>query len=606
MPNEDRPVDLDSIDEADLGGSLLPAEPTVAEIRDATPEPKGRRGRQVSSASDIPGDSQQARMAADVEIARGAAKDRILRRRTDSVNLGEAYQTFLSNDIGGYFIVERTGPRSLPEEERGIMQERVTVNELASSTIEELCSRKFGGGEYRVQARTSDHGFADVPEHFFKVGGEINPVSDTGRRWIEAKNRRDEPARAQPLGGDSGIAAILQSMQSQNQMMMQGFQEIARALTAKPDPEAEARRWQQKQEAERQNREWEARLRREQQEHDERVERLRVEAEEAKERRIREAEERRAEREAKAAAEAAERDRRNKLDELERQAHLETLRAQAKAERQRTQYQYRATMAQMEHQTTGGLGKKMHETIIGRMAEVFGDAKIAQMKKAMGVEDEDDSSFMDVVKDGLKDALQQKGPELFDALAKKLMQPTPGVPVNPADALLAEAALRVRQENAQAAPVPASIPMEPAPQALPAPAAPQAAAEAPAAPAEDDVLARLDGIARGSATVAVQAFSRSLALAIRQQPEADAAWDIVFIADAGDLYQAYGRMPVQAREAFKASPTDGFVKLVAQVSPEDAKMLEACMASSPAASQWVKDLEALAPWHDEDDEDVDE
>lgn len=520
--------------------------------------------------------------SADSMLMSSAAARRIVREKTVDEALADTVRKFMAAESMGYFEVERIGPPSLPEPERGVLGE-IRFIEIAgeNASVSSILRERFGGGSYMLRAKRSDNSDGEVNPVRMKISGDPIPVSEIGRSWLHNAKRRgrlEEDAGYAPSGGGGDQSAQIFALMMK---MMETQEERARV---EREREREQRRIDEDRRRDAEKAAAEAAAKRE-------ADRL---AEE-KARREREREDEKARRAQEMELFQQRMDAQMKMLEADAQARIRAIEMQAEMQAKRAEAQLKMDMMRAESSATSGLGIEGLSKLRTTLAEAMGK----KLTEDLGLNvDEEDNSFGAIVggaaKEVLPDLLRTAGESLLPKLAG-LIPDRGGVPAPAAAPALPGV------QPVQALPGPAGPALEPVdePDADEGPAGPGGApAGVPAIPPVPSLEVRRKQ-AQMLAIRSVLQFSRPLSVILLARPDPAAAWG-EDIGNDRTLADAYAGMTEQARSAL-AGP-DGWPKFLGMLSkfaPDDAKALEEG-AAIEGGDTWVAAFLASGPWTDEE------
>lgn len=592
-------------------GAATPPEEQDEEPRDEEPEQDdGDEGRVQFDPR-----ASGARRAGQVIDEQMEARMRGERRERMSDALDDAFRRFITSNEGGYFAVTRDGPAWLPDCEKGELPGRIQVTRLNTKTLQEIVRDKFGGGQFRAEARRGDNTLAGLAEIEFSVAGEPIPQTPQGRKFMQdraeqderspsAKRKEEESAiaaalRLQAEGADKHVKAMAE-MQSQNiaalERAMMSSDNAKKAEQEQRKNDVALQVEQMRQDAAARDRqaaeERAAAQRRHDAEMQERRERMEREKKEYEDRRALELRQY----EARMEAERAEREERRAREEHERKMERIEARkradASARKEMLALKYQFRLDSRRAEMDLTGGLGFKGHKKVSTAVASAKVDATIAEIKKKAGIEDEVEEDWVDK----LLQLAQEHGPGI---LAK--------ITGTPQEA-------PVQQIPAQMQPMP-MLPMQqmqqmPVSQMTP-PAQQQEAQQPPAEPGQEPAQAPADqqqpqpaaAGRSGRQIAALRVFLHGLATIVGDRPAAEIAWETEYLDDGTTLEVAFLKMAEGDRTALETGGWETFFRGVdPALAPNEMSALQALLSTERGIA-YLNEIGAMAPWApDGDDE----
>lgn len=553
-----------------------------------------------------------AQRARQVIEEQAAASDTIARRGMENDELANDYTRLINSNTAGTAEIERIGPPAMPSSEYGVLGKVSLAQVKRSGSIEEIVKSKYGGGDYIARFRLSDRTLANVPDHEFRVGGPPIMVSPDGERWEKAKlDAAKSGGTARAEGGESaaamqmltvmqrGLSEQAQAARDEQERLQNTFMAMVGEFRKTGDDESKLKMEELKNEnAEKARIAGERIAKFEAEERTNREVRLKKLDEEAADRR--EAHELRLQRE------KSESDARLAREKAESDARLVQQQEEGRERRLMARLEIRAQMRRDELAATSGLGRKMHSKVFGGAMGSMLEAQSKKFRDDLGLDDEEDDSFVGILKGVVKDNAPMLVEKLLNGFGQQPQQqqyaPQPQYQPRPALPETIDVSASVAPSPAPAAPAP--------PAAAPSQMNSEGSINVNAPPtAQDDDLtpeqnAQINQMAMQAAIPTIHAFLGTLALMARTRPAPEAAWDMQVIADQGTLYDLFGRMPEGVRELF-AKDAREFLTQMRQFGPTEVTAIAHALRD-PKSAAWFNALIEIEPWNDEGDDEEDD
>lgn len=530
-----------------------------------------------------------------IEVAHDA-KSRARSATEQDREIGNSVDAWISSNRKGFIDIERDGPPGLPQSEYGVL-DTCPVSRIGSRTMAEYISENYGGGSFRLLFRRNDRTFANVPEEFLRVKGDIIPQTAAGKKWLKKQQAEDEA----DVGG-GGIAKLLEMMHSQQVELQKELRRVQEASERRIQEILERQRAETMESAKDQTAIQLERIRAEEVRQAKDLELQRSREETERQIRLKKMEE-------DAATAREEMKARLERENREFQERMAREADERKKERMLEREERRRERRIEEIKMTGGLGFKGQTRLMMNAAETAQEMALSKMKEQLGIEDEKEGEGG--VMESLIEAVKPAIPKLLDLAMSKMGQAGPSAP--PAALPSRPAALPGR---APAIDLSGSMAPPAAPQAIPAPAdapaPPTADAPAPAAPAPEAVPSAAPPAPVGpdpkfEAATAAQFFAGVL-FVCQNRPEPDLAWGMQLAQDGRDLDALYGQMTPRLRDAFQADPATFLRSIAPAMPPALIQRWNALNTADPSTTEYLVQVHAAGPWNDagdEEDEDGD-